>query len=300
MIKESPMLLAFNYKFNNNFMNIKSYFSIFISLLAFFFLFFSVACLKQSAYAQPINNNDTDTLISIRAFRKLHTMGNVEAISKAITLEATIVANDEHNNFYKSISIQDSSGGILINLDGSSLYQTYPVGATIRLHLQNLFLTDYRRMLQVVGAVDTSSGQLLTTGIPPALFTKFIKLVKENTNTVPMVVSFKNLGDSLQGRLIKISNVEFSAADTISTFADKKNKIGASRGLKFCSGGTIYLRTSGYADFAGISLPKNNGEVTGIYSVYNSEKQILIRDTSDILFRAKRSTGAAWLKNLPN
>ncbi len=281
-------------------MNIKSYFSIFISLLAFSFLFFSVACLKQSAYAQPINNNDTDTLISISAFRKLHTMGNVEAITKSITLEATIVANDEHDNLYKSISIQDTTGGILLNLDGSSLYQTYPVGTTVRIHLQNLYLTDYRRMLQIVASVDTSSGQLNTAGIPASLFSKFIRVVKDNHLILPLMVSYKNLSDTLQGRLIKISNVEFSAADTNSTFADKKNKIGASRGLKFCSGGTIYLRTSGYADFAGIALPKNNGEVIGIYSVYNSEKQILLRDTSDILFTQKRCTGAAWLKNLPN
>ncbi|MEI6586997.1 MAG: DUF5689 domain-containing protein [Sediminibacterium sp.] len=278
-------------------MNIKFPLTLFIALLAFILLFFSLACLKQSAYAQPVNGNSTDTLISIRAFRKMHTMGAVESIAKSITLEATIVANDEHDNLYKSISIQDTSGGIIISLDGSSLYQTYPVGATIRLHLQNLFLTDYRRMVQVVAAVDTSSGQLLTTGIPATLFSKFINVVKDNSSVLPLMVSYKNLGDSLQGRLIKISNVEFSAADTSLSFADKKNKIGASRSLKFCAGGTIYLRTSGYADFAGISIPKNNGDITGIYSVYNSEKQILIRDTSDILFRGKRCTGAAWLKN---
>ena len=278
-------------------MKIKTSLTIFISSIAIVVLFFSAACLKQTAYAQPVNGNDTDSLISIKALRKLHAMGNFEPITKSMALEATIVANDEHDNLYKSISIQDSSGGILLNLDGSSLYQTYPVGTTIRVRLQNLFLTDYRRMLQIVGSVDTSSGQLLTTGIAAPLFSKFIKVVKENTNIVPMIVSFKNLADSLQGRLIKISNVEFSAADTNSTFADKKNKIGASRSLKFCSGGTIYLRTSGYADFAGISLPKNNGDIVGIYSVYNYEKQLLLRDTSDILFRSKRCTGAAWLKN---
>ncbi|MEY4920169.1 MAG: hypothetical protein RLZZ431_1351 [Bacteroidota bacterium] len=278
-------------------MKIKTSLTIFISSIAIVVLFFSAACLKQTAYAQPVNGNDTDSLISIKALRKLHAMGNFEPITKSMALEATIVANDEHDNLYKSISIQDSSGGILLNLDGSSLYQTYPVGTTIRVRLQNLFLTDYRRMLQIVASIDTSSGQLLTTGIPVPLFSKFIKVVKENTNVVPMVVSFKNLADSLQGRLIKISNVEFSAADTNSTFADKKNKIGASRSLKFCTGGTIYLRTSGYADFAGISLPKNNGDIVGIYSVYNYEKQLLLRDTSDILFRSKRCTGAAWLKN---
>ena len=278
-------------------MKIKTSLTIFISSIAIVVLFFSAACLKQTAYAQPVSGNDTDSLISIKALRKLHAIGNFEPITKSMALEATIVANDEHDNLYKSISIQDSSGGILLNLDGSSLYQTYPVGTTIRVRLQNLFLTDYRRMLQLVGSVDTSSGQLLTTGIPAPLFSKYIKVVKENTNIVPMLVSFKNLADSLQGRLIKISNVEFSAADTNSTFADKKNKIGASRSLKFCSGGTIYLRTSGYADFAGISLPKNNGDIVGIYSVYNYEKQLLLRDTSDILFSGKRCTGAAWLKN---
>lgn len=278
-------------------MKIKTSLTIFISSIAIVILFFSAACLKQTAYAQPVSGNDTDSLISIKALRKLHAMGNFEPITKSMALEATIVANDEHDNLYKSISIQDSSGGILLNLDGSSLYQTYPVGTTIRVRLQNLFLTDYRRMLQLVASVDTSSGQLLTTGIPAPLFSKYIKVVKENTSIVPMVVSFKNLADSLQGRLIKISNVEFSAADTNSTFADKKNKIGASRSLKFCTGGTIYLRTSGYADFAGISLPKNNGDIVGIYSVYNYEKQLLLRDTSDILFRGKRCTGAAWLKN---
>ena len=278
-------------------MKIKTSLTIFISSIAIVVLFFSAACLKQTAYAQPVSGNDTDSLISIKALRKLHAMGNFEPITKSMALEATIVANDEHDNLYKSISIQDSSGGILLNLDGSSLYQTYPVGTTIRVRLQNLFLTDYRRMLQLVASVDTSSGQLLTTGIPAPLFSKYIKVVKENTSIIPMIVSFKNLADSLQGRLIKISNVEFSAADTNSTFADKKNKIGASRSLKFCSGGTIYLRTSGYADFAGISLPKNNGDIVGIYSVYNYEKQLLLRDTSDILFRGKRCTGAAWLKN---
>ena len=278
-------------------MKIKTSLTIFISSIAIVVLFFSAACLKQTAYAQPVSGNDTDSLISIKALRKLHAMGNFEPITKSMALEATIVANDEHDNLYKSISIQDSSGGILLNLDGSSLYQTYPVGTTIRVRLQNLFLTDYRRMLQLVGSVDTSSGQLLTTGIPAPLFSKYIKVVKENTSIIPMIVSFKNLADSLQGRLIKISNVEFSAADTNSTFADKKNKIGASRSLKFCTGGTIYLRTSGYADFASISLPKNNGDIVGIYSVYNYEKQLLLRDTSDILFRGKRCTGAAWLKN---
>jgi hypothetical protein len=140
---------------------------------------------------------------------------------------------------------------------------------------------------------------LVTSGIPVPLFPKFITVLKDDYPIVPLLVSAKSLGDSLQGRLIRISNVEFSATDTAQTFADKKNKTGASRSIKFCAGGTIYLRTSGYADFAGEKTPAGNGDIVGVYSVYNYEKQILIRDTNDILLNGRRCTGAAWLQKTP-
>ena len=254
------------------------------------------ACLKQSSFANNIDKS-IDSVVSIKNLKKLHYAGEFELIQKNISIEAVVVANDESNNLYKTISVQDSTAGILILLDGVSLYQTYPIGSVLRIQLKDLILTDYRRMIQIVAAVDTSSGSMQVTGIPSPLFEKHILVVKDEPIIRPIPVSFKNLHDSLQGRLIKISNVEFASADTSLTYADKKNKIGASRALRFCTGGTVYLRTSGYADFAGIKLPSGNGDLVGVYSVYNSEKQVFIRDTSDILLKNKRCTGAAWLKN---
>ncbi|MFM1929124.1 MAG: hypothetical protein RL387_452 [Bacteroidota bacterium] len=258
---------------------------------------FISACFKNSSFATNSAVNQTDSLISIKSLKKLHYTGEFETIRNNMSIEALVVANDESNNLYKTIAVQDSTGGIMIVLDGTNLYQTYPVGAVLRIQLKDLILTDYRRMIQIVAAIDTATGSFQTTGIPPSLFTKHIMVIRDQPIIRPLVVGFKNLHDSLQGRLIKITNIEFASADTMMTYADKKNKIGASRALKFCSGGTIYLRTSGYADFAGIKLPSGNGELVGVYSVYNSEKQVFIRDTSDILLKNKRCTGAAWLKN---
>lgn len=258
----------------------------------------TASCFKQSANAANIIGFN-DSITSIKNFRKLHTMGMVEMIAHPITIQGTVVANDEHDNIYKSIFIQDPTGGIVVQLDGLALYQTFPIGTLVKINAQNLFISDYRRMVQLVASVDSSNGSLSTSGIPSPLFSKFIKIVEENVPVTPLVVNYKNLGDSLQGRLIQITGVEFSAMDTAQTFADKKNKIGISRSLKFCSGGTIYLRTSGYSDFAGVKTQKGNGIVIGIYSVYNAEKQLLLRDTNDILLTGKRCTGAAWLQNLP-
>ena len=256
------------------------------------------ACFKKSANAAS-NNNFGDSITSIKSLRKMHNMGMAEYIAQPIYIQGIVVANDEHDNVYKSLYVQDKTGGIVVVMDGQSLYQTYPVGTLVKIKTQNLLLTDYRHMVQLVASVDSSSGSLVTSGIPAPMFSKYIQIVAENEPVNPLMVNFKNLSDTLQGRLIQISAVEFSGADTGQTYADKKNKLGLSRSLKFCSGGTIYVRTSGYADFAGAKTPTGNGIVIGVYSVYNNEKQIILRDTNDILLTAKRCTGAAWLQNLP-
>ena len=256
-----------------------------------------MACFKKAAYATSFEGQMSDSLISIKQLKRLHLTGAVEPIQKEWMLQAVVVANDEYDNWYKSLVIQDSTGGIMLLLDGQNLFQDYPVGTLIRLRLKDLLLSDYRRMIQLVGAVDSSSGSLVTGGISLPLFKQHIQILQDNYPIVPLQIQFKNLHDSLQGRLIQISNIEFSATDTAQTFADKKNKLGASRALKFCSGGTIYLRTSGYADFAGGAIPNGNGSILGVYSVFNTEKQLLIRHPDDILFTNPRCSGAAWLKN---
>lgn len=256
-----------------------------------------MACFKKAAYAIPVQDQINDSLISIKQLKRIHSMGEVEPIRHEWMLEAVVIANDEYDNWYKAIVIQDTTAGIMLLLDGQNLYQDYPVGAKIRLRLKNLLLSDYRRMIQLVGAVDSSSGSLVTAGIPVPLFKQHIQVVQDNYPIVPINVQFKNLHDSLQSRLIRLTGIEFSANDTAQTFADKKNKLGASRAMKFCTGGTIYLRTSGYADFAGGSIPNGNGVIVGVYSVFNSEKQLLLRHPDDILFTQPRCSGAAWLKN---
>ena len=111
-----------------------------IPLGAFYFLLIP-ACFKKSVNAAVINNFG-DSITSIKTFRKMHTLGMAEYIAQPIFIQGTVVANDEHDNIYKSIIIQDSTGGIVLLLDGTNLYQNYPLGAFVRVRLKNLFLTE--------------------------------------------------------------------------------------------------------------------------------------------------------------
>jgi hypothetical protein len=95
--------------------------------------------------------------------------------------------------------------------------------------------------------------------------------------------------DPYLGDLIQINECEFSISDTSKTYSDTSAyKENVSLNLKTCSGGSIIIRTSGYAKFAGINVPNGNGTLTAIYTLYNTTKQLVIRDTSDVQFSGPR------------
>ena len=97
-------------------------------ILSSFFLIFLISACCMSCF-----NQMSDSLITIKQLRRLHQMGEVEAIKQEWAVQAVVVGNDEYDNWYKAIVIQDSTGGIMLLLDGQNLYQDFPVGALIKL-----------------------------------------------------------------------------------------------------------------------------------------------------------------------
>ena len=73
---------------------------------------------------------------SIKALKLMHTTaGALNVISSDLVISGVIVANDKSGNLYKQLFIQDSTGGLQILLEASSLYGTYPVGQIGRAHV---------------------------------------------------------------------------------------------------------------------------------------------------------------------
>jgi hypothetical protein len=118
----------------------------------------------------------------------------------------------------------------------------------------------------------------------------------------PKTVDITDLNDDYQNMLIQLDDFEFSETDTSKLYADTSaSKNAASYVLKNCAGKSIILRTSGFASFAGINLPNGNGSIACIYSVYNTSKQVYIRDTDDVQFHDTRCNGGtATLTSIAN
>ncbi len=229
--------------------------------------------------------------LSIRDLRSMHFTGNFEKIPEDFIIGGIVIADDRQDNFYKSIVLQDSTGGITLRLDGFGLYNLFPVGTELFIKLKGLWLGDYAKMVQLGAGVDRSDPnyqELLA--LPQPLFDRYLVKSGQTLPVNPRTVTLAQLDDSLQSCLLSISSLEFSVSDTGKTFADAVNKQTENRVLKACGGGSIYLRTSGFARFAKLPTPRGNGTLTAVYTVFRTEKQLVIRDTADLHFSGLRCT----------
>jgi hypothetical protein len=248
---------------------------------------------QPPVYVAPTITANT-TIKQLKAL--LTAPGTVAQITTDAIIRGIVIGDDKSGNLYKSLVIQDATGGILIRMEGTNLFTSYPIGQEVFVKCKGLYLGDYNKLIQLGGGVDNSGTTPSATTIPSALFSQYIVIGSAGNVVQPKVVTVADLTtdlqDSMQNRLIKLVGFEFAAADTTKTYANATTNPPGSVNfvLKNCAGNSITLRNSGFADFAAISVPNGNGSITAIYTVFGSTKQLTIRDTSDVQFAGTRCT----------
>lgn len=247
------------------------------------------ACIKKYDAPPFYSGTNLKANSSIKSLYDSHITGNNEKFVDNEIITGVVTANDANDNFYKTIVLQDSTAAISIRMDGFGLSANYPLGMRLIVKLNGMWMGEYGGMLQLGGGVDRSD-PLFTelVPVPAALFSKHFLSAGMDKLPTPLEVSYNQLQDSLHSRLVKLNNIEFAVNDTAKFFGDAINKLTTSHSLKFCGGGTVYLRTSGFASFASVKTPNGSGSITGIYSEFGSQRQLMIRDTSDVKFTQSR------------
>jgi DNA/RNA endonuclease YhcR with UshA esterase domain len=261
---------------------------IFNFLALTFFLGFS-SCLKENFDAPPTGGTDPniDVNFTIDLLKQRYT-GTNYFINEDLVIKAIVTADDKSGSFYKQIVIQDSTGGITLLLDGSSIFNDYPIGRRIFIKLKGLFLVQYKGLYQIAGSIAPDGS---FNGIPVSLFDRFILKGTYFHEVAPKVVTISQLNDSYQSELIELDHVEFQTSDAGQPFADGFNKQSVARVVKNCSGGSLETYNSGYSNFANHLTPTGNGKLLAIYSVYNVTGQLLLRDESDLKMDSVRCGG---------
>ena len=89
---------------------------------------------------------------------KARCTANSVAVTEDITLEGVVTGNDLYGEFYKTLVVEDASGGISLLIDGTRLAFDYPVGAAVSIFCNGLTLGDYGGKIQLGTAPDGDYG----------------------------------------------------------------------------------------------------------------------------------------------
>ncbi|HMO33256.1 MAG TPA: DUF5689 domain-containing protein [Lacibacter sp.] len=256
------------------------------ALAAVVFLFSNQGCKRKfdepPIYVAP----DIQANTSIRQVKaQFYTSGQIKPIDQDLVIRGIVVADDKSGNFYKTLTIQDTSGAIAIRMDGNSLYTVYPIGREVFVKLQGLYIGDFARLVQIGGGIDNSDPTRPEVApIASALFDRYLVRGSFNNAVAPRVVTIAELNDDMQNMFVQINDVEFQTADTAQPWANVVTRQSVNRTLRTCTGQTLIVRSSGYSNFADKRTPTGKGFIRGIYTVFNTTKQFVIRDvdTSNI------------------
>lgn len=188
---------------------------------------------------------------------------------------AVVTADEVNGNLYKNVFVQDDSAAIQLRLQNSGgLY----VGDRIRIYLKGTVLSSYNGMLQL-DSVDVDNN-----------------IVKQQTLVpiTPLDVSVTDVTPAIQGQLVRLNEVEFIDSEAASmTWSDPVGQTTQNRTLKDCSGNTVIVRTSGYANFAGQPLPQGKGSLVAVVGQFGSTMQLYVRRMNEVQMNGPRCSGAS-------
>ncbi len=247
------------------------------------------ACLKEDFDQPPTEGVDPGLTANatIAQLKGLHTIGQLETITEDWIVKGTVVADDASGNLYQAFVIQDETGGIMVKIETSDSYTLYPVGREVYIKCKGLVLYDYNNLIQLGGFI-TDDGQL---GNIIKVSDYLVRGKKSDTPPVPKVRKISELTFDDVNTLVTVTDVQFILADTARTFADPVTRTTYNRNLEDCDGISLLVRTSGYADFAGVSLPDGGGTLTGILQIYRDDLQFIVRNMNDVQMSGPRCSG---------
>ncbi|MBR1889691.1 MAG: choice-of-anchor J domain-containing protein [Alloprevotella sp.] len=234
--------------------------------------------LNEPSFVLP-DGASTITISEIRSQYAAATSSNAITITDDVYLKATVIGDDRSGNLFKSIILQDETGGISMGIDQSNYYTDYPVGQEVYVELKGLCVSVYGQEQQL-GHPD---GYLYRT--PYEIFKQvvhkngFAKPEEVEVNEFDNIANLSNDADGTKYTIVRLTGVHFEDGGH-APYSDSEAT--TSRNLIDAYGNAIVVRTSNYADFAAQTLPSGTGTVVGILGRYNGTWQLTIRTIDDV------------------
>ncbi len=236
-------------------------------------------CIKDQPDEPPATTipYDPGKVLTLGQVKNLYVdNGGAYTFTEDYSVFATVVMDEESGNIYRSSYVQDGTGGIQLNfLNPGGLY----LGDSVRIWLKGATVDKYYGLYQIN---DMDVG----TNIVKLATNRFIE---------PTVVNIPELITQIpyyQSTLIQVNDVQFVESYLGGTFADSVGRQDVNVAIRDCMYGEVYVRTSGYANFANRTLPTGRGDLVAIATLYSrgstTDIQLVIRSYDEVNFDQAR------------
>ncbi|MCB0795482.1 MAG: choice-of-anchor J domain-containing protein [Flavobacteriales bacterium] len=225
---------------------------------------------KKEFDTPPVRTIPVGSVLTVDSLRSLY-QGERVRFTTDMSVYGVITADEANGNFYREVFMQDHTAAINVRLlNPGGLY----LGDSVRIYLKGTVLSNYQGMLQL-DSVDVDNN----------VFKQATQVFK-----APRVVTMSELTPALQGQLVRLDSVEFITSELCLTYADAENQQSENRNVTDCNGAQVIVRTSGFADFAGETVPQGNGSIVAILGQYSTDMQLLIRRINEVQLTGDRCT----------
>ena len=250
-------------------------------------LYLLMACVKDKNFETPKADCVSDLSANLTIGElKAHYVDELIQIQEDWVIEGYVVSSDLAGNFFGTLHIQDNpinpTQGLQLEIDLRESHLFYEVGSKILIKTKGLYLGMSKGAIKL-GGVFSAFGNPAVGRLPAAIVGEHLFNSCDPLGELqPKKVGINALNDSMISTLVQFSNMEILWADLGQRFAVKEEE--TIRTLTNCEDLELELLNSGYSDFQGNLLPEGNGTITGVLIKDNKDYQLVIRDTSDIVF----------------
>lgn len=256
------------------------------------FMAILTGCVKQNFDEPPIiiphyngtANTTIDTLVKMYG-----THPDTLLITQNIIIKGIVVGNDESGNIYKKFYLQDNTGGIDVEIDQPNLYTQFKIGQRVFIELKGLYLGTYGGTLATGGALEIGYPYNGSIGRMPATLMKLHVFPDSLPGKKPASIVLNLLNPPFTkyiNMLVAIPAVRFPDAGQpfVTGGVTTSRPVGDEFGNPLTMDGkSVILYNSSYASFANNLLPQGVGTVQGIFTVFGSKYEFLVRDLNDMV-----------------
>lgn len=165
-------------------------------------------------------------------------------INSDLVCVGRITSSDREGNFYRSMVVEDGTGGVEILLGIYDIAAQYPVGVMVAIELNGTAIMVKNGVVQV-GLPPQSFDSSPREFESQAVIDKHIKRSNSVESIAPMHCNLTTLDTSLCGRFVQVENLQYSPIE---------NKESDYHRFTDSNANEIYLYISPYADFANYDL----------------------------------------------